>query len=147
MTVVAPPGYLRGLVSVRGCTRVLALLVALTMLLAPVSRAAAAGFAWGTIECCCGEHAGDVACGCKDCPSATHDADHDGDGDGDGPADGAPTMQACGPNAQLITFSHGDEPILPPVDALLTADVRVVHPPPVPPPPPPHVVELETPPF
>ncbi len=124
--------------------RLAALAVALVMALAPVGRAAAAGFAWGPIECCCGEHAGDQACGCKDCPAAHADAPAE---DSDGDSDGAPGLSACGPRADLVTFAPGDAPLAAPALALDEPRAGPAAPPPPSPRPASHTVEPETPPF
>lgn len=72
--------------------------VAITTLVAtPLMRIAVAGIAWGVIECCCGEHAGNHRCGCPDCPAGEHDADH-----GDHDESDAPGLGPCGANAQWI---------------------------------------------
>lgn len=132
--------------------RLAALAVALVMALAPVGRAAAAGFAWGAIECCCGEHAGDEACGCKDCPAVHADApgdDHDGDAppEEEGDQDGAPGLSACGPRGDLVTFAPGDAPLAAPALVLDRPRASPAAPPPPPPRPASHTVEPETPPF
>jgi hypothetical protein len=55
----------------------IALLAIATLVATPLMRIAVAGIAWGVIECCCGEHAGDHRCGCPDCPASTDDDDDD----------------------------------------------------------------------
>jgi hypothetical protein len=70
-------------------------LVIATLVATPLVRIAAAGIAWGVIECCCGEHAGNHRCGCPDCPAGDHDdGDHDSEMPGLGP---------CGANAQWLS--------------------------------------------
>jgi hypothetical protein len=50
-------------------SRLIAIATALVLVTSVFARVAVAGIAWGDIDCCCGEHAGDEACGCPDCPA------------------------------------------------------------------------------
>lgn len=76
--------------------RLVALATVLILLTSALVDLAAAGVSVGDVECCCGEHPGDEACGCIDCPSGHH-------GDRDrGPSDGVPRIAACGPDLALV---------------------------------------------
>jgi hypothetical protein len=97
----------------------IALLAIATLVATPLMRIAVAGIAWGVIECCCGEHAGDHRCGCPDCPAAAGD----GDGDDDGDQHGAPVLGPCGANAERIS-PVALAPFVPPVRF---APVRPAH--------------------
>jgi hypothetical protein len=125
---------------------VLPALLALVMFVSPVARAATAGFSWGTIECCCGEHAGDESCGCKDCPAAVHDEEQDDHDDDAPPAEGG-EMTACGPQAQLVVFAPGAAIVMPTFDLAREPVETPLDAPPEPPPLEPIIVEPETPPF
>ena len=79
------------------------LVVALVALAAPTLRAAAAGLQYGSLVCCCGEHASDTACGCPDCPvgkqhAANQTSPHSAD-------DTPPTIKQCGPNATMVPLA------------------------------------------
>ena len=86
---------------------------------APVARVAFAGVEWGTVDCCCGEHAGDHRCPCPDCPAADHPS-----GD-DAPPDGAPHVEPCGANAQWVSPATMP-PFVAPTVAAIRAPVRRV---------------------
>ena len=92
---------------------VVALLAVAILIAAPVVRVAFAGIAWGTITCCCGEHAGDHDCGCPDCPAGERASDGDSD-------DGAPHVRPCGASAEWVspaTFAPFVAPTVPVVIA------------------------------
>jgi hypothetical protein len=95
-------------------SRLIAIATALVLVTSVFARVAVAGIAWGDIDCCCGEHAGDEACGCPDCPAGDH-----ADGDHAPPADGAPRMNSCGPDAQLVTPASLDHGVVPRAPVLL----------------------------
>jgi hypothetical protein len=95
-------------------SRLIAIATALVLVTSVFARVAVAGIAWGTMECCCGEHAGDEACGCPDCPAGEH-----ADDDHAPPADGAPRMNSCGPDAQLITPASIEHVVVPRAPALV----------------------------
>lgn len=77
--------------------------VALFALAAPMLRAAHAGLQYGTLVCCCGEHASDTACGCPDCPvGKQHAANHQSQPSGD---DTPATIKQCGPNATVVPLA------------------------------------------
>jgi hypothetical protein len=95
-------------------SRLIAIATALVLVTSVFARVAVAGIAWGDIECCCGEHAGDESCGCPDCPGADHaESDHVP------PADGAPRMKSCGPDAQLVVPASIDHVVVPRAPALV----------------------------
>jgi hypothetical protein len=95
----------------------IALLAIATLVATPLMRIAVAGIAWGVIECCCGEHAGDHHCGCPDCPTGDDEDDrHDGE-------HGAPVLGQCGANAEWIS-PVAVAPFVPPVRV---APVRPAH--------------------
>jgi hypothetical protein len=98
----------------------IAMLAIATLVATPLMRIAVAGIAWGVIECCCGEHAGDHRCGCPDCPAADHDGDPD---DAPAPEDGAPGLGPCGANAEWIS-PVALAPFVPPARV---APVRPAH--------------------
>lgn len=102
--------------------RVIAIAALAVLVVASLGRIAAANFDIGTIECCCGEHGADVACGCPDCPAVHADDDDRGP-----PADGAPRMEACGPDAK-VTLPPAAPPMLaPPRLAVIPPPARVLR--------------------
>lgn len=107
-------------------TRVLAIAVALVLLTSVVARVAVAGIVWETFECCCGEHAGDKACGCPECPAGQHAESDEHDGDG------APSVKTCGPDGQLVLPTSLGKAIFPAVPPPITREVRAAAPPPLP---------------
>jgi hypothetical protein len=97
--------------------RVIAIAMMLVLVTSAFARVAAAGLAWGTFECCCGEHAGDEACGCPDCP-AGHQDEH---GD-ESPVDGSPRMKACGPDGMVILPAAFARAIIPVAPAIIVPE-------------------------
>lgn len=122
-------------------SRLVALAVALLLLWVPVAAAATAGFAWAAIACCCGDHAGDEACGCPDCPSAEHAQRRDRAPDRES------RVRSCAPEGTLTTPAQPApcEPVSTP--SALAPRVLRVEPPPLRPPPPAPSYEPRTPPF
>jgi hypothetical protein len=93
------------------------------MLLVPLAETASAAFGWDPIDCCCGEHAGDEACGCPDCP-AGHQDDHDDDGEGQD--DGTtPGFRSCGVTSHVSLPGAFAEAILPVAPVLIAPPARV----------------------
>jgi len=110
-------------------SRVIALTTLAVMLLVPLSGTAAAAFGWNPIDCCCGEHAGDEACGCPDCPAGHQDDDDDDGDDGDEhDEDGAPGMRSCGVSGHVSLPGVFVRAVLPELPALIAPPARVVHP-------------------
>jgi hypothetical protein len=118
LTDGASPDTVPAIVSV--CRATLIALTCIAILVAaPVAGVAFAGVAWGTIDCCCGEHEADLPCGCPDCPGADHDDDS-------GPArDGLPHIERCGANAQWVSPATVPPFVAPTVAALRAPPWRV----------------------
>lgn len=102
--------------------RFVAAITLVVVLLAPVADAAGAAFGWDPIQCCCGEHAGDEACGCPDCP-AGHQNERDDDGDDDGD-DRSPGLRACGATGHVAVPGGFAEAILPAPPVLIAPIAR-----------------------
>ena len=107
----------------RPVARVIALTTLVVLLLVPLAETAGAAFGWDPIDCCCGEHAGDEACGCKDCPAGHQDDDHDGEEREDGDT---PSMRTCGVTAHLSLPGGFAEAIVPAPPVLVAPPVRTV---------------------
>lgn len=127
--------------------RLLALVTALVLLTSAVARVAVAGMLWSSVECCCGEHAGNERCGCADCPAGDH-------GDEDQDSDESPLIAACGAHASIIHPAVVVAVVVPPPPRSMPRDVGyalvpdipslVSKPSPAPEPPPPRTASLPT---
>ncbi len=88
--------------------RLLLAIATITLVLcAQVTRIVAAGFQYGSMQCCCGVHQSDEDCGCPDCPVA-HAGDHNDahglDGDPETQKPVAPSLNRCGPTATVVAL-------------------------------------------